>query len=395
MSRAPFQLCPLCVLLLAACGNATPAPAADASAERVGDAPPDARDAAGEAAADDDVPPCAVRPDAAGVACVRQVRGRAVDFAGAALGGHVITYCGPTCYAVTAAADGTFSVEVNDFVAPRNYTLQVHGRPDHASTWVAGVDPVNEVVTFADPIAVPRYQDVGAEITAGAAGGSFAAGDVTLLVPAGARVEFDVEDFELGALGRTLRAVRVEPARAPAFARDAAPRRGVGDGALQPRQRPPPRGPRRQPRRAARRERGRLRGDGQRDRLAPDHWWSARGRRGGPRLGRRRHGCDRPGRGDLLRHMDRGSPQKVGTRSPMKHAPRAALAALVALLGASCDATSPPRGVGADAMADARRRRARHERRPTWRRRTSPSTVDAPRCRRDGRARDAGRPRPP
>jgi len=221
MSRAPFQLCPLCVLLLAACGNATPAPAADASAERVGDATPDARDAAGEAAADEDVPPCAVRPDAAGVACVRQVRGRAVDYAGAALGGHVITYCGPTCYAAVAAADGTFSVEVNDFVAPRNYTLQVHGRPDHASTWVAGVDPVNDVVTFAEPVAVPRYQDVGAVITTGLEGGAFSAGDVTLVVPTGARVEFDVEDFELGALGRTVRAVRVEPARAPAFARDA------------------------------------------------------------------------------------------------------------------------------------------------------------------------------
>jgi len=37
----------------------------------------------------------------------------------------------------------------------------------------------------------------------------------------------------------------------------------------------------------------------------------------------------------------------------MKHAPRAALAALVALLGARCDATSPPLGVGADAMAAA------------------------------------------
>jgi hypothetical protein len=226
MSPRPLRhLVPL-LPLLAACGTATPAPGPDASAPR--DASPtevatdaaDVRDAADETA-DDDVPPCAVRPDAAGVACVRQVRGRAVDFDGAALGGHVITYCGPTCYAVTAAADGTFSVEVNDFVAPRDYTLQVHGRPDHASLWVAGVDPVNEVVTFADPIAVPRYQDVGAEITAGAAGGSFAAGDVTLLVPAGARVEFDVEDFELGALGRTLRAVRVEAARAPTFARDA------------------------------------------------------------------------------------------------------------------------------------------------------------------------------
>jgi hypothetical protein len=37
----------------------------------------------------------------------------------------------------------------------------------------------------------------------------------------------------------------------------------------------------------------------------------------------------------------------------MKNAPRTALAALVALLGASCDATSPPPGAGADAMVAA------------------------------------------
>jgi|GEM_PF-1245207 len=223
MSPRPLRhLVPL-LCLLGACDAASPASASDAAAPR--DAPPtdvasDARDVA-EEAADEDVPPCAVRPDAAGVACVRQVRGRAVDFTGAPLAAHVITYCGPTCYATMAAADGTFAVEVNDFVAPRDYTLQVHGRPDHASTWVAGVDPVNEVVTLAEPIAVPRYQDVGAVITTGPAGGSFAAGDVTLVVPPGARVEFDVEDFELGALGRTVRAVRVEIARAPVFAREA------------------------------------------------------------------------------------------------------------------------------------------------------------------------------
>jgi hypothetical protein len=212
------QLVPF-VTLLTACGTATPAPGTDAAASRdVSTA--DASDAAAEVV-DDDVVPCAVRPDAAGVACVRRVQGRAVDLTGAPLGGHVITYCGPTCYATMAAGDGTFSVEVNDFVAARNYTLQVHGRPDHASAWVPGIDPVAEVVTFTDPIAMPRYQDVGMEITPGMAGGTFTAGDVSLVVPAGARLEFDVEDFEFGALGRTLRAVRVELPRAPAFAREA------------------------------------------------------------------------------------------------------------------------------------------------------------------------------
>ncbi len=216
-----LALLPTALTLLAACGTATPGAPADA-------APADAPRAdvatdttpAVDAATDDDVPPCSVRPDAAGVACVRRVRGRVVDFAGAALANHVITYCGPACFSATTGADGAFVVEVNNFVAAREYTLQVHGRPAHASAWWAGLDPAGEEVTFPEALAVPRYEDVGTEI-AQTAPGSYTAGDVTVTVPAGARVEFDVEDFELAALGRTLRSTRVEMGRAPAFAREA------------------------------------------------------------------------------------------------------------------------------------------------------------------------------
>jgi hypothetical protein len=204
--------------LLAACGNGVAPATSDAAADRS-----DARAevAPADASADDDVAPCSERPDAGDVTCVRRVRGRAVDSAGAPLGRHVITYCGPACFGTTTMADGSFEIAVGDFVRARSYTLQVHGRPDHASAWFAGLDPAGEVVTFPAPLAVPRYDTVGAEIAQGAGGGTYAAGDVTLTVPAGATVEFDVEDFELGALGRTLRVTRVEPAQAPEFAREA------------------------------------------------------------------------------------------------------------------------------------------------------------------------------
>jgi hypothetical protein len=47
------------------------------------------------------------------------------------------------------------------------------------------------------------------------------AGDVTLTVPAGAMVETDIEDAELGELGTRLRVAAVGPTDAPQFARDA------------------------------------------------------------------------------------------------------------------------------------------------------------------------------
>jgi hypothetical protein len=190
----------------------------DASTERTA-----TRDASrdGMRKVDDPVVPCALRPDGADAVCVRQVRGRAVDFDGAPLARHVITYCGPACFSGTTDDGGAFVVEVNDFVVTQRYTLQVHGRPAHASAWFASPDPVDGVVAWSEPLAVPRYQDQGPELPTHTDGGTFTAGDVTLTVPMGARLEFDVEDFELGPLGRTLRATHVALDRAPTFARQA------------------------------------------------------------------------------------------------------------------------------------------------------------------------------
>lgn len=169
----------------------------------------------------EDVPPCAVRPDAAGVTCVLQVRGSARDDTGAPLGDHVITVCGPACFVTRTAPDGSFVTPVGDFLDPSIYTVLVHGRPDHASLYVALAPVVDRVATFAEPLVVPRYTQSGELFPDPARGGSVTAGDVTLTVPAGAMLEFDLEDALLGDLGRRFRVVSVPIDRAPRFARDA------------------------------------------------------------------------------------------------------------------------------------------------------------------------------
>ncbi len=205
----------LLALALTACGSSSTAP--DAAA------PP--RDAAPDVAPDkpeeEDVPPCAVRPDASNVSCVMRVRGRAVDLAGAPFGNGVITYCGAICFATNADATGNFSLDVGTFIDPSVYSLLVHGRPDHASLYVPSPAPVDGVVTLAEPVAVPRYVDMGPTLPSNTAGGTFTAGDVTLTVAPGTALEFDVEDALLGALGQQMRAVYVPMAQAPRFARDA------------------------------------------------------------------------------------------------------------------------------------------------------------------------------
>lgn len=169
----------------------------------------------------EDVPPCTVRPDAAGVTCVLQVRGTARDDTGAPLGDHVITVCGPACFVTRTAPDGSFVTPVGDFLDPSIYTVLVHGRPDHASLYVALAPVVDRVATFAEPLVVPRYTQSGDLFPDPARGGSVTAGDVTLTVPAGATLEFDLEDALLGDLGRRFRVAPVPIDRAPRFARDA------------------------------------------------------------------------------------------------------------------------------------------------------------------------------
>ncbi len=186
------------------------------------DAAPSTRDAsAPDAVAADDVPPCSMRPDGSNAACVLRVRGRAVDTAGAPLANAVVTYCGAVCFATSATAAGDFTLDVGDFIDASAYALLVHGRPDHASLHVRSPAPVDGVVTF-EPVAVPRYADVGPALPEGvSAGGAFTAGDVTLTVAPGTTLEFDLEDALLGELGHRLRAAYVPTEQHPRFARDA------------------------------------------------------------------------------------------------------------------------------------------------------------------------------
>lgn len=153
--------------------------------------------------------------------CVRAVEGYAFRFDGNPLAQRVITVCGPICFAETTDDQGRFRIPVDFRIEVARYSLQVHGRPDSASLYVRLPPPGDDgVVRIAEALRVPQYNAEGGEFPA-MGGGAVRAGDMTVTVPPTARVEFDLEDFELGALGRRLRHVRVPVLEAPAFARGA------------------------------------------------------------------------------------------------------------------------------------------------------------------------------
>lgn len=159
----------------------------------------------------------------AGSACVRAVEGRAVQDDGAALPRGFVTVCGNACFVGDVDSSGNFQAIVGEILPIPVYSLLVHGRPQHASAYWLLSSARDEMGIFrmSAPLSVPRYTSEGIELPESmtiASETRATAGAVTLVFAAGSRLEFDFEDFELGALGRRVRVAEVPLDRAPPFA---------------------------------------------------------------------------------------------------------------------------------------------------------------------------------
>ncbi len=155
-----------------------------------------------------------------GSVCITRVVGRAETFEGTPLANHSITFCGPACFIGNTDADGRFSVPVREFLLAEIYSVQVHGRPNHASLYLAPVPrPVDGTVTLPAALRVPEYTATGPAVPEGNSGGSVTAGDLTLTFAPDSDVTLDLEDFDLGELGTRLRVATVPVEQAPPFAR--------------------------------------------------------------------------------------------------------------------------------------------------------------------------------
>jgi hypothetical protein len=157
----------------------------------------------------------------AGAVCIHAVRGAVTDLDGAPMAGRLITLCGPACFFGETTASGAFTVLPEDLLNLARYSVTAHGRPDFATLNVP-TEPAREGVSaLLEPMRLPRYTDRGPPVPDGARGGTVSAGDVTLTIAPGTRLDPDIEDAELGELGTLLRSVRVPLDRAPRQAREA------------------------------------------------------------------------------------------------------------------------------------------------------------------------------
>ncbi|MBI5514070.1 MAG: hypothetical protein HY909_09905 [Deltaproteobacteria bacterium] len=157
----------------------------------------------------------------AGAVCVHSVRGTVTALDGLALAGRLITLCGPACFFGETSAGGAFSVEPEDLLNLARYSVTAHGRPDFATLNVPTEPAVDGTSALREAMRLPRYTDRGPPIPDGVRGGTVTAGDVTVTIAPGTRIDPDIEDAELGELGTLLRTVRVPLESAPRLAREA------------------------------------------------------------------------------------------------------------------------------------------------------------------------------
>ncbi|MBL8679770.1 MAG: hypothetical protein JNK05_11420 [Myxococcales bacterium] len=159
----------------------------------------------------------------AGNACVRAVEGSTTQDDGAPLTRGFVTVCGNACFVGDVDSRGNFQALVGEFLPVPVYSLLVHGRPQHASAYWLLSSARDEMGIFRmpAPLSIPRYTSEGPELPESmmiTTATTATAGAVTLVFAAGSRLEFDFEDFELGALGRRVRIAEVPLDRAPPFA---------------------------------------------------------------------------------------------------------------------------------------------------------------------------------
>jgi hypothetical protein len=159
----------------------------------------------------------------AGGKCVATVHGKAVDETGTPLPDLVVSVCAAACYYGKTGDDGAFAVRVYSHLVIDQYATLVHGRPDHANYYTPLPRAAGSTYRYAAPLQVPRMPEHGSAIATNGAAQTLTAGDVTLHLTAGTKVEIPIEDRMLGDIGSQLRVTRIANPRRLPFVDAAAP----------------------------------------------------------------------------------------------------------------------------------------------------------------------------
>jgi hypothetical protein len=165
--------------------------------------------------------PATCVPAVDGGTCVLGAQGRVTDLDGLPLGHLTMTFCGNACFGTQSDDAGVYYIPIGFVLDTQNYAIHVNGRPDHGVDYLRlrADEPPVVSATMRTPLLPPSPVRLPPD-DAGTAS-SVAVGDLTLVVAAGTTFALDIEDYENGDLGRTLRVAQVPLAKAPPYAASA------------------------------------------------------------------------------------------------------------------------------------------------------------------------------
>jgi len=151
--------------------------------------------------------------------CVTHVTGRMIDDADQPVPDVLMTVCGPGgCQPATTDGSGMYDVEVGFPLLPSDFSLIPHSRDIGKFVYYYPLDPdaTGPVVDMGTLhlVGYPAPSDtlVAKSDDAGAPAQTVTNGDVTMDIPAGVRVNLDVEDVLLGDDGKNFYARKVDAA---------------------------------------------------------------------------------------------------------------------------------------------------------------------------------------
>ncbi len=217
--RLPLKVALFCGAIALACSSEPTAGAGNAGASDAGrDQTSDATDGATADALDTGTQPeCEGEQGTLGV-CLKSVSGSVVDETGQPLKDLALSVCGAQCFYGKTDSTGGFSVEAGYFINPTGYSVSPHGRPFRPTYYFPLLPLVDGHVEMGE-LRVLEFPSDSAELVVkndlmGAAppAQSVTASGVTLTVPAGVRVDIDIEDVSAGADGRRFRVLKVADA---------------------------------------------------------------------------------------------------------------------------------------------------------------------------------------
>jgi len=142
--------------------------------------------------------PCSDPNPAPGSVCPLDLTGSFSTESGQAassLADRVVSVCAGLCFFGGSNASGAFSVHVDAHIVLADYAFEVHGRPDAATYYTPLPSGSSPSLAYAAPLPLPLLPASGPAIPEDSGAHTVTAGDVTLVLAAGTKVQFSVEDF--------------------------------------------------------------------------------------------------------------------------------------------------------------------------------------------------------